>query len=350
MPSNTTLRRGGGSPRTASNEVEITMPHSLDPTPAAHVSTDVNAQDNPATQAKRRSLSLLVGWALLAGAVILGLVLSIWRNETKHQLVKQVLPPSRIMLGSPPPQDVPILGTHCCTTEFNLETFAFAGESALTRSFDGKNPKAPPSLESQLFRQAVVNAAGNDSTGSRSKQRLSGGCYLIMTQHRGEGGLEGVLGRLDRHFTRFHRYPVVVFLAAWNLTQESQDRLRAIAPSTTIDFRPVPRLQEQYQAREAVRRDHAGEAKSGKSSAVTAAAAAFERSLWEFRVSEAPRLLSKQYEWVLHLSEDTLLSENVLIDPFEALKATSRKLGDRRSSSSSSSIAKCSSGSSCVQR
>ena len=333
---------GGGTRPSASNEVGIPMPHdqaatSTSPPASHHASADPAALDNPAAQAKRRSLILLVGWALLAGAVTLSLVVTIWQNETQHQqgLVKQVLLPSRVMLGPPPSLDVPILGTHCCTTEYGLEASAFAAAAAsVSRSHGGKNQKAPSSLEAQLFRQAVVDAAGIDSTGSNNKQRLWGGVYLVMTQHRGEGDLEGVLGRLDKHFTRLHKHPVVVFLAAWNLTQEAQDRLRAAAPSTTIDFRPLPRLQEQYQAAEAIPHDHAAEvaaaaaaAKNGKLVAITAAAAAFERSLWEFRVSEAPRLLSEQYEWVLHLSEDTLLTEDVLIDPFEALKATNRKLG-----------------------
>ncbi len=259
-------------------------------------------------QAKRRSLLLLWAWAALASVVTLSLALVIWRNDVGHY--KSILQasssrPSRVMLGAPQPQDVPILGTHCCTTEYGQDTSAFAatGASYADGKGKGKGNKAD-SLEAQLFQQAVAEAGGNDSSTLASTQ-VSGGVYLVATKERTEGDLEGMLARLDTHFIRLHNYPVVVFLAAYTLSEEAQQRLRAAAPSTNLDFRPLLSLVQQRTGDEA----------------------AYARSLWEFEVAEAPRVLAQDYEWVLRLSEDTLLNVDVLLDPFMALQATERKLG-----------------------
>lgn len=259
-----------------------------------------------------------------AGLVILGLVLTISHNESRRQrLLERGSLPSRVMLGPPPSQDVPILGTHCCTTEYGLEASTMAAQATNSAAWSmghGKHSRAPPSLEARLFREAVADA---DSTGAGGNQGLSGVVYLVVTPRRTEDALEQLLRRLHEHFLRLHRYPVVVYLASGNLTQDSRDHLQATVPSSIVEFRPVPGLLEQHQAAQAQR----SSGTERKPAILRPEAAEYERALWDFQVSEAPRLLAQEFEWILHLSEDTLLSQDVLLDPFHALRMTDRRLG-----------------------
>ena len=67
----------------------------------------------------------------------------------------------------------------------------------------------------------------------------SGVIYVVATEQDRLGDLEAVLARLDNHFIRLHHYPVVVYMAGYNVTDEIATRLKGAAPSTDIDFRPV---------------------------------------------------------------------------------------------------------------
>ena len=321
-------------------------PSSSPPRPPAPPSSSnlmLPANTSSSGRTINRPLLLLGAWAMLAMSIALALTLTIWQNNVKAEaqhkatLLHSTLP-AHVMLGPPPAQDVPILGTHCCTTEYGLDAPTMTASapspplsvsSSSSQKKKGKKSKnddksqqqnPASTLEGQLFREQVAKADGNDSVNS-GKPQVDGGVYLVATKERSQGDLEAVLSRLDKHFTRLHRYPVIVFLAgAYNLTQEDQDRLRAAAPTTVLDFQPLPTLQQLAVSTLSTENNSAG-----------AAAASYpyryDRSLWEFQVAEAPRLLFQKYEWVLQLSEDTLLSQDVLLDPFHALVATERKLG-----------------------
>lgn len=187
--------------------------------------------------------------------------------------------PSRLTIGPPPTRDVPFLGegTTCCTTEFGSAVKA----------------KEATDFMEELFREAITN---------KTTPITSGVVYIIATQESKVGDLEAVVARLDTHFIRLHQYPVIIYMAGYNVTEEIANRLRAAAPSSVLDLRPVD-------------------------SVLTAQNKTL--ALWEFQTAGAPQLLSQEYEWALHICELTFLSQDVLLDPFLALQVRKQKAAIR---------------------
>ncbi len=307
-----------------------------------HRPLPAEAASDPRPQQARRRLAAL--WLLFAVGVAGTLALLLGGGNRPGstpdaQGVAACTPPARVTLGprrgkkgqeaAGPPR--------CCSTEYGQAEEPTVAAAAVfgmgTPGYWGGamlNQPTDEEVEAQLLRAAAAAAATNSSSSSPEEEgaaaaALDGAAYLVVTSRRDEVGyLEGLLARFDAHFGQQHpAYPLVVFLAgAAPLAGEDEARLRAATPHTQLDLRPVPDLQRlAAAAAEAAAGGKQGNDSGGGASSTSArgAAWAYARALWEFRVT-APRVLAGEREWVLHLSEETLLDEDVVLDPFLALK------------------------------
>jgi hypothetical protein len=302
--------------------------------PAGEASAQANAQA-PAAQgdpqqepSRRRRRGLAALWLFfglgIAGSLALFLLGS--GGTGQGQGGEAARGPARVMLGprtKKKAQQEPAILPRCCSTEYgqpsepSVAGAAVFGVGSPGHWGESMMPGLPTDgdVEAQLLRAAAADNSSSDGSGSSggNSEALDGVAYLVVTGARDEAGyLEALLARLDGHFARLHpAYPLVVFAAAATpVSAEEEARLRAAAPHARLDLRRVGDLQLLASA---------AEGKNATGAAADAAAWAYARALWEFRVA-APRLLAGEHEWVLHLSEETLLDEDVVLDPFLALK------------------------------